>query len=455
MSEFVSADAPGAEATSDDGEVTQAVEKRGPRDLTIKCTLWFLGTLVVGAAVWPTQSVPVQADDMLTLFLGSSDHGGLIPSAFDTMTGSVSSFMDGETSHFFPIGLSLDVTLKRAMLGASRHHVTASALHHLVFLLLAIGTFVSSTMLVAALRREECRTRFGTAIFAVPVALGFGAAVQVTTNWSTYDPLVVHPVFGGLVTLLGVTYLMLLSYALQHVRRQFNTVACALLSVIGVAVYEGFYPFVAVAMVMVLARVVLGPWASFAEQAKLGLYAIGPGLALIAGTRLWSARVSLSTYRGTQVELGFQTLVSWVTSIQTTMPGATWGRTLRSVLTNGTAYITPLTLLGGVATLMALTVWILAARTLDEGKGQQGHGTLSSFTSLEWIVPVGGMLLLGPMVFVVSTQWSEYLLEAGATYMSATTSYWAWAMMIGIGLQRLRRDDLAPCSARSWAWCSS
>ena len=191
-------DAPGAEATVDDGEVTQAVDKRGPRDLTIKCVLWFLGTLVVGAAVWPTLSVPVQADDMLTLFnLGLSDHGGLLPSGFDTMTGSVSSFIDGETSHFFPIGLWLDVTLKRAMLGASGHHVTASAIHHLVFLLLAIGTFVSSTLMVAALRRGECRTRFGTAIFAVPVALGFAVAVQVTTIWSTYDPLVVHPVFGG------------------------------------------------------------------------------------------------------------------------------------------------------------------------------------------------------------------------------------------------------------------
>ena len=47
------------------------------------------------------------------------------------------------------------------------------------------------------------------------------------------------------------------------------------------------------------------------------------------------------------------------------------------------------------------------------------------------------MLLLGPLVFAISAQWGVYLLEAGATYMNATTSYWAWAMMIGIGLQRL------------------
>ena len=69
--------------------------------------------------------------------------------------------------------------------------------------------------------------------------------------------------------------------------------------------------------------------------------------------------------------------------------------------------------------------------------GIRDRGTASSLASLEWLVPVAGMVLLGPMVFVVSAQWGEYLLEAGATYMSATTSYWAWAMMIGIGLQRL------------------
>ena len=54
-----------------------------------QCALWVLGTLVVGAAVWPTLSVPVQADDMLTLFnLGLSDQSGLLPSGIDTMTGS-------------------------------------------------------------------------------------------------------------------------------------------------------------------------------------------------------------------------------------------------------------------------------------------------------------------------------------------------------------------------------
>ena len=291
--------------------------------------------------------------------------------------------------------------------------------------------------MVAALRRGHARTRFGAAIFAVPVALGFATAVQVTTIWSTYDPLVAHPMFGGFVTLLGVTYLMLLTYALQNVHRRFNVLACALLSVIGVAVYEGFYPFVAVGMLMVLARVVLGPQASRREQVKLGLWTVGPGFALIVGTRLWSGRVSVSTYGGTEVDLGLRSLVSWVTSIQTTMPGSTWGLTMRWVPAEGLDYVSPLALLGGVAALVALLVWLLAARTLDEDNGHPGRATASSLASFEWLVPVAGMLLLGPMVFVVSAQWGEYLLAAGATYMNATTSYWAWAMLIGIGLQRL------------------
>jgi hypothetical protein len=436
MSDLVSVDSSGAEAAIDHGEGTRVADKRDPRDLMIKGALWLLGTLVAGAAVWPTLSVPVQADDMLTLFnLGVPDEG-LLPSGIDTMTGSLSSFVDGETSHFFPIGLPLEVTLKRAMLAASAHGLTASGIHHLVFLLLAIGTFVSSTLMVAALRRGDRGTRFGAAIFAVPVAIGFAVAVQVTTIWSTYDPLVSHPVFGGFVTLLGVTYLMLLTYALQAVHRRFKVLACALLSVIGVAVYEGFYAFVAVAMLMVFTRVVLGR-ATWREPLKLGLWAVGPGFALIVGTRLWSGRASVSTYGGTEVDLGLRSLVSWVTSMQTTMPGSTWGRTVRSVPADGLDYVTPLALLGGIAAFVALSVWLLAARTLDRDNGHLGRGTASSLASFEWLVPLAGMLLLGPMVFAVSAQWGEYLLEAGATYMNATTSYWAWAMMIGIGLQRL------------------
>jgi hypothetical protein len=258
----------------------------------------------------------------------------------------------------------------------------------------------------------------------------------VTTIWSTYDPLVVHPVFGGFVTLLGVTYLMLLTYALQAVHRRFNVLACALLSVIGVAVYEGFYAFIAVAMLMVSARVVLGR-ATWREPLKLGLWAVGPGFALIVVTRLWSGRVSQSTYGGTEVDLGLRSLVAWVTSMQTTMPGSTWGRTMRSMSADGLDYVTPPAVLGGIALLLALSVWLLAARKIDGDKGHPGRRTASSFASLEWLVPVAGMLLLGPMVFAVSAQWGEYLLESGATYMNATTSYWAWAMLIGIGLQRL------------------
>ncbi len=438
MSDFVAADSPGAEATIDRDEETRSADNGAPRDLTIKCALWLLGTLVVGAAVWPTMSVPVQADDMLTLFnLGSSDQDGLLPSGIDAMTRSLSSFIDGESSHFFPIGAALELTLKRVMLRASAHDVTASGIHHLVFLVFAIGTFVSSTLMVVALRRGERRTRFGAAIFAVPVAVGFAAAVQVTTIWSTYDPLVAHPVFGGFVTLLGVTYLMLLTYALRSVHRRFNVIACALLSVFGVAVYEGFYSFVAVAMLMVLARIVLGPRASWREQLKVGLGAVGPGFALIVGTRLWSTRASVSTYGGTEVDLGLRSLVSWMTSMQTTMPGSTWSRTMRLVPADGADYVTPLALVGGVAAFVAVAVWLLAARTLDGDNGLPGPGAASPLTSLEWLVPIAGMLLLGPMVFAVSAQWGEYLLDAGATYMSATTSYWAWAMMIGIGLQRV------------------
>jgi hypothetical protein len=438
MSDLVSADPSGAEATIDKGEVSRPAGKVGLRDLTVKCALWLLGTFMVGVAVWPTMSVPVQADDMLTLFnLGSANRDGLLHLATATMDRSMSSFIDGETSHFFPIGLTLEVTLKGAMLRASAHGATASGIHHVVFLLFAIGTYVSSTLLVAGLRRAERTSRFGAAIFAVPVALGFAVAVQVTTLWSTYDPLVSHPVFGGFVTLVGVTYLMLVTYALQPPSRWYYVVASALLSVLGVAVYEGFYAFVAIAMLMVFARVMLGPRAQWRKAVLLGLWAVGPGFALIVGARLWSARASVSTYGGTEVDLSLTTVVSWVTSMQTTAPGSTWANTMRSVPADRFDYVTSQALLGGIGAIAAISAWLLAARRLDRSSMRSTPRTHAPHVSLEWLVPVAGMLLLGPLVFAVSTQWAAYYLTDGVTYMSATTSYWAWAMMIGIGLDRL------------------
>jgi hypothetical protein len=261
--------------------------------------------------------------------------------------------------------------------------------------------------------------------------------VQVTTLWSTYDPLVSHPVFGGFVTLLGVSYLMLVTYALQPPPRWYYVLACALLSVLGVAVYEGFYAFIAIAMLMVLARVAFGPRAQWRKTVKLGLWAVGPGFLLILGTRLWSARASVSTYEGTEVDLGIKSLASWMTAMQSTMPGSSWGRTMRSVPADELDYVTPLALLGGVAGVVATVAWLLAARRRGGNDDHRARRTPPSLASLEWLVPVAGMLLLGPLVFAVTSQWGEYQLQDGATYMSATTSYWAWAMVVGIGLHRL------------------
>ncbi len=424
-----------------------------------KFALWTLGISVVIVAFWPTLSVPTQADDMLILFdIGPRYDGSLPREMVHAARSSLHNFDLGSSAHFYPLGAALDVGLKRVMLRSSSLHTTASSIHHTAFLAIAIGTFVASVVLVFRLRRSAPPTTLGAAAYAVPVALGFAACLQVTTPWSTYDPVSVHPIYGALVTFLGVAFLAVFADVLRGGKRTLSTLLCAVLGLLGVLTYEGFYPFVGIAILMIIVRIVRrrlseGSWSANFRAVS----ATAPALALILGTRYYAGRrPTAGDYQGTAISVNLDSLTAWGTSVHTTSPAGSWGR---DVSTNHPALVgghshRPLAL---AFMIVAVLVWAFVARYIDSpsavgAAGSDGVETSESdavhvrgrtadlgtdlleLTRAESWLPLIATIILCPAIFALSLQWSAYLAQPGNTYMEATSAYWAWAMIVGVAV---------------------
>lgn len=435
--------------------VARLTLSRRHRVLATRWALWILGASLVTVAYWPTLSVPTQADDLLTLFnIGAHHDGSLAGEMANVARSSFRSFRDGTSAHFYPLGAAMEIGLKRTMLRGSSLHLTASSVHHAAFLLITLGTFVAAVVLVFRLRGAASPSRFGAAAYAVPVALGFAACLQVTTPWSTYDPVVVHPVFGAFVTFIGIAYLAVFVDVLRGDGRVRTTVLCAVLGLLGMMTYEGFFPFVGIALVMIVVGAVRhrlggGSWSINAAA----VWAAAPALALILATRLYAGRhPGAGDYRGTAVTLKLDTVTAWWTSVHTTSPAGAWGR---DVSTNHPA------LAGGHSPrvlalafiVVAAVVWAFVARYIDRPSPAVGvdppvdpplatpvAAALADRVEpspTTWWLPPAAMIVLCPAIFAASVQWSAYLNQPGNTYMNATSAYWAWSMLAGVVLLHL------------------
>lgn len=402
---------------------------------------WAVGLAIVMVGIRSSLDVPAQADDMLKLFgIGGPQQQSLVGEWWTAVRVHTDMFLAGDDRHFYPFGLALDLSLKRAMLRADGWGTTANAVHHGVFLVTSLATFVAATHLTARLRPSGPSGR-GVATCAVPVALGFVAAAQVTTVWSIYDPLVVHPIFGALATCVGFAYLAMFARVREGGTRLPTAVVCAVLGVFGVLLYEGFYVFVAAALVMVGQQIwlhrhsdprVVDRLRAVAPAARWALLA---PVAIIVMSRVVSALVATSDYQGTAVSLRGRALVATVTSLQTTAPAGTWGLAERTVAAAGVGISRPsflalFTLVGGAA----WWAWnVRRASATDDDSPQLV--TLSR--PLAWWPPIVVVIVGTSALFAITAQWGDLLVNSGVTYMGAAGAFWGWAIVLAVGLQQV------------------
>lgn len=408
------------------------------RPRVTRTALWLVGIVIVLAASWASFEVPVQADDLLA-FVGVPRAGSL-PPPFDipaSIGRFITAFLGGRTDHFAPLGLATEESLKRTMRRATDFGLTASGVHHATLAVLTVAGYAASTALVSGLLRRRRGTPRPYQL-AVPIAIAYAACVQITTPWSTYDPLVSHPVFGSLVTVVGITYLAVLTRALNGARGRLSTLAGTVLGLAGVSLYEGFYPFLLVAALMVLIS-----WASDRSpertraQLRLSGWFLAPAAVLIAVSRTISLFVSHSDYQGTAVHVGAKGIAAWTTSIHSTAPAGSWSQAFAAIananLSLRYSYL-PAILVG----VCASTLLLIRHHSSQPHSSQQQSGPttepLSTAATGIWPVasPLLALILLNSALFAMTVLWADYLARSGMTYMGATTAYWSWAMAGGL-----------------------
>ncbi|MDP2289929.1 MAG: hypothetical protein Q8M22_01990 [Actinomycetota bacterium] len=400
---------------------------------------WVIGIAIVMVGIRSSLDVPAQADDMLKLFgIGGPDHRSMVGESWSAARAHTDTFLAGGDRHFYPFGLALDKSLKRAMLRADGWGTTANTVHHGVFLVTALATFVAATHLTARLR-SAAPSRRAVATCAVPVALGFVAAAQVTTVWATYDPLVVHPIFGALATCVGFGYLAVLARVREGGAHMLSAVGCTVLGVFGVLLYEGFYVFVAAALMMVaqhawVHRVPGSRWVDRLSAVPLAARsALLAPIAIILVSRTVSLFVAQSDYQGTAVSLRGRALVATVTSLQTTAPAGTWGRAERTVAAAGVDIARPsllalFTLVGGAAW------WTWSVR---RGSDRDDELPAPNSPSVAWWPPIVVVIIGTSALFAATAQWGDLLVNSGVTYMGAAGAFWGWAIVLAVGLERV------------------
>lgn len=409
---------------------------------------WVVGAAIVTVGVRSSLDVPAQADDMLKLFgIGGPDQRSIVGEWWSAVRFQTDSFLAGDDRHFYPIGFALDKSLKRVMLHADGWGTTANTVHHGVFLVAALATFVAATHLIARLRPAR-PTGLGAAAWAVPVALGFVAAAQVTTLWALYDPLVVHPVFGALATCVGFTYLAVLARVREGTAHLRSAVACTVLGVFGVLLYEGFYVFVAAALMMVVqhAWVHRVPGVSLVDRVR----AVAPGaraallapIAIVLVSRTVSHFVARSDYQGTAVSLRGRALVATVTSVQTTAPAGTWGLAERAVAAAGVAIGRPSLL--ALCTLVGGAAWWTWSIRRDPAREDD---LLPAMTRVAWWPPIVVIIVGTSALFAATAQWGDLLVNSGVTYMGAAGAFWGWAIVVAVCLEQVTRRVRAHLTA--------
>lgn len=198
---------------------------------------------------------------------------------------------------------------------------TAGTIHHAVLSGLMLLTLPISARLASRLLHVTAGATVPSSVLAVPVAVGFAMSIQVTAPWSMYDPLVAHPVFGALSTVLGLAYLTSALGALGADTPRRRVLTASAIGVFGFLVYEIVIVFVATLIVVA--------WVTRRRHTiALGvrlLWLAGPPMATFAiGQAIVSSHPD-SGYGGTSLEFSHAILPSWFVAIRTGEPGVLWG----------------------------------------------------------------------------------------------------------------------------------
>jgi hypothetical protein len=81
--------------------------------------LWIISLTILYITLAPTLRMPIQGDDFFALLNTNQDESvSTLAESSQAFRFALESFINGQTSHFFPSGFFLDVGMKRLMIEA-------------------------------------------------------------------------------------------------------------------------------------------------------------------------------------------------------------------------------------------------------------------------------------------------------------------------------------------------
>jgi len=390
--------------------------------------LWAPSIAFVLLALRPTWHVPLQGDDFWLVFnIHANKELDVLKNSLDYMEGWAAA-----GTHFNPVAHFLDAYLKGEMMASQSAILTASALHHGVIIASSVGTLIAVAHLLSRLLCVATGVRLRAATVALPLSIGLLCTAQLTGTWSQFDPLLSHPVYGALPTMLGFAYLSASLRALMLQRGWFRTAAASALGVLGFLTYDGLIVFVAA--LVVIAWLYRAEWPGGIARLRWTLvWLVGPPLGMLAVGRAIVATHEV-VYGGTSISLGSSIPAAWVASIQSSSPAALWSMAVPDV---NMAVVGRYAIAAGLLAAAAFTAWALYVWSPRWRPGSEHLGTSEQPTPLRLLVPIAALAAFAPLPFVVTSQWSSFLLGPGRTYMHSLTLMWAWAAALAIVAVRI------------------
>lgn len=400
--------------------VPGAPERTTLRRRLVPVASWAAALGVVLVVLRPVWATALQGDDFLLIFIINSEDGvGPLATGVREMVrwATVSGI------HFNPIAYFVDGALKSAELNATAGPFGASAWHHVVLSALVVAMLPVTAVLVSRLTGLFSARAVRATTLAVPIAVGFAVAAQVSAPWSMYDPLVVHPAFGALPSLIGMAYLSASVAAMPRSAPVRRMVTATALGVAGFLTYEVLMAFV----VAVVGVALLASWRGVTIAWRRLAWLVGVPLATFAVSRAIIASHPQQDYQGTALQLGTGTVRAWLTSVATGNPAVLWGLAGRYA---DLGHATPYALAATAALLVALGGWALVV--LRRPAAPAGPGP-RRWAATGWTVLVlAATAALSPVPFVVTGMWGHALAVFGTTYMHSLVPMWCWAGVIGL-----------------------
>lgn len=379
---------------------------------------WVVAAGVMVLALRPLWTIPLQGDDFLAVLYINGDNLGV----WETAVRNSRHWLAFSDTHFDPVGIFLESLLKAWMLATDSPILTMSVLH--------FGTIVGLTLLalpvVASLLSRLLRVFAGLRVtpttLAVPLAVGFALSAQVTATWAMYDPLVTHPIFAALPTLVGFAYLSSALGSLERSAPVRRAVVAAALGVVGFLIYESQIVFVAALVIIVW----LGRHRGLTTlRARLPWLVLPPMATFLISQVIIAGHPDIG-YTGTSFIVDLATAPAWVVAMTTSQPGALWGIASQHV---ALSRVVPSAVVGAVLVGAALLGWLLWVRTRGEAMPTGAGGERAACHAL---VPVAALALCAPIPFLVSELWVRRLEIFGTTYMHSLIVLWCWAMALAI-----------------------